>query len=161
MTSDIIIDAYNLIHRASDLRKLLETGLENSREQLLYKLSVYRQNKKIKITLVFDGDRVGKSSTLKQAGINIIYSVPPRSADDVIKILLRKSKKPQNITVISSDNEVSGFARTCGAKVLRSEEFYKKYLIFEEKSINGEQREQMNEDELQLWMEIFKKSADS
>lgn len=97
MTSDIIIDAYNLIHRASDLRKLLETGLENSREQLLYKLSVYRQNKQIKITVVFDGDRVGKSSTLKQAGINIIYSVPPRSADDVIKILLRKAKNHKTL----------------------------------------------------------------
>ncbi len=161
MTSDIIIDAYNLIYRASDLRKMLELGLEKSRELLLYKLSVYRQNKKIKITVVFDGDRVGKSSILKQAGINIIYSVPPHKADDIIKILLRKSKKPQNITVISSDNEVTGFARTCRAKVLRSEEFYKKYLTLEEKSINGEQREQMSEDEMQLWLEIFRKSGDS
>ena len=121
MTSEIIIDAYNLIHRSSDLRKLLKNNLESAREQLLHKLIAFKENKKINITVVFDGNMVSQPSNVKQAGMNIHYSVPPKNADDIIKILLKKKSNHRNITVISSDNEVAGFARTCQANTMRSE----------------------------------------
>jgi predicted RNA-binding protein with PIN domain len=155
MTSEIIIDAYNLIHRSSDLKKILQTNLEQAREQLLHKLIAFKKGKKIKITVVFDGSQVGQPSNLKRSGLQIHYSVPPRNADEVIKILIQKNKNPRNLTVISSDNEVLGFARTSRANVMKSEDFYKKYLVFEEKFETNKNQQQMTKAELENWLDLF------
>ena len=155
MTSELIIDAYNLIHRSSDLKKILRSNLEQAREQLLNKLIAFKKGKKIKITVVFDGSQVGQPSNLQRSGLQIHYSVPPRNADEVIKILIQKKKNPRNLTVISSDNEVLGFARTSRANVMKSEDFYKKYLIFEEKFKANENHQQMTKAELENWLDLF------
>jgi len=160
MTSDIIIDAYNLIHRSSDLKKTLNVSLEQAREQLLHKLIAFKKGKKIKITVVFDGSQVGQPSNLKRSGLQIHYSVPPRNADEVIKILIQKKKNPRNITVISSDNGVLGFARTSRANVMKSEDFYKKYLVFEEKFEPKENQQQMTQVELEHWLDLFNKKEE-
>lgn len=155
MTSEIIIDAYNLVHRSGDLKKILNESLENAREQLLHKLIAFKSGKKIKITIVFDGNHVGQPSNIKRSGMQIHYSIPPQKADDVIKILLRKKKNCRNVTVISSDNEVLGFARTSRANVMKSEDFYKNYLVFEEKFNTTEKQQQMSKAELQIWLNLF------
>ena len=158
MIPEIIIDAYNLIHRCSDLRKLVKQNLEESREQLLHNLIVFKKNKKIKITIVFDGDMAGRPHYVNQSGMNIHYSVPPKKADDVIKDILQKQKNHRSITVVSSDNEITGFAKTCKANTMRSEEFYTKYLIFEDKYDSLENEQKMSKTELAQWLEIFGQS---
>ena len=124
----------------------------------MHKLIAFKENKKIKITVVFDGNMVSQPSNVKQAGMNIHYSVPPQNADNVIKILLKKKSNHRNITVISSDNEVTGFARTCQANTMRSEEFYRKYLTFEEKFDASKKERKMSKAELNEWLKIFGQS---
>ncbi|HDL18256.1 MAG TPA: hypothetical protein ENH29_04295 [Bacteroidetes bacterium] len=160
MAPEIIIDAYNLIHRVGDLRIHLQQNLENARERLLQKLIVFRQNKKIKITVVFDGDQVGQPSSVTRNGLQIYYSIPPRNADETIKILLRKRKNPRNITVVSSDNEILNFARTNRAITMRSEEFYQKFLRVEQTKNAEDTKPEMTEKELQNWLNMFNQAED-
>ena len=160
MTPEIIIDAYNLIYRASDLRKHLQQSLENAREQLLQKLIVFRQNKKIKITVVFDGNRVGQPSSVTRSGLQIHYSIPPKNADEIIKFLVRRRKNPRNITVVSSDNEILNFA-TSRANIMKSEEFYQKYLQVEQEEDSENTKQEMTEKELQNWLMIFNQAKNS
>ncbi len=160
MTPEIIVDGYNLIHRASDLRRFLPDNLERARNEVILKISNFRRNKKLKITVVFDGNRVGQPSKTRQGAIEIVYAIPPKSADDIIKLLVQKSKNPQNITVISSDNGIKGFVRTCRANVMNSEDFYRKYLIIEEKFESSEQDTNMSKDELREWLDLFNRNQD-
>jgi predicted RNA-binding protein with PIN domain len=162
MQSEIIIDAYNLIHRVSDLRRFLNQSLEEAREQLLRKLVLFRKDKKIKITCVFDGNNVSQPSNETRWGIQIHFSVPPRKADEVIKILIQRKRNPQNVTVISSDNEILGFARNSRAQIMTSEEFYRKYLMFEIKFDSPvDTQPTMSEAELQQWLDLFNEGSDS
>lgn len=161
MTPEIIIDAYNLIYRASDLRKHLQQSLEIARERLLQKLIVFRQNKKIKITVVFDGNRVGQPSSVTRSGLQIHYSIPPKKADEIIKFIVRKRKNPRNITVVSSDNEILNFARTSRANIMKSEEFYQKYLQAEQAKDSENRKPEMTEKELQNWLILFNQAKDS
>jgi predicted RNA-binding protein with PIN domain len=161
MLPAIIIDAYNIIHRTSDLRSYLKNNLEASREQLLHKLILFKKNKKLNITVVFDGNWAGQPSHTKRSGINILYSVPPKKADEVIKNLLQSRKNCRSITVVSSDNEIIGFAKSCKANTMRSEEFYTKYLIFADKFNSTENEQNMSKAELEYWLELFEQSDKS
>ena len=158
MSIHIIVDGYNLIRQSKSLRHLDQQSLELGRDALLESLVQYKRLKSHKITVVFDGNMVSQPSNVKQSGMNIHYSVPPKNADVVIKILLKKKLNHRNITVISSDNEVTGFARTCQANTMRSEEFYRKYLTFEEKFDASKKERKMSKAELNEWLKIFGQS---
>ena len=48
-----------------------------------------------------------------------------------------------------------GYAKTCKANTMRSEEFYTKYLIFEDKYDSTENKPKMTKLELDHWLELF------
>jgi len=161
MTPELLIDGYNLIFCISDLRAQLQQGLEIARDELLHKLITFRANKKMKITVVFDGSQVGQPNKIKQNGLYLYYSIAPQKADEVIKILIQKSRNPRNFTVISSDNEVAGFARSHGMSTLHAEEFYRKYLVVENKYDSAQTEPNMSKGELQQWLDLFNQNHSS
>ena len=52
----ILIDGYNLIRRIPELREADRSDLALGRESLLEQLSIYRAEKRHRITVLFDGD---------------------------------------------------------------------------------------------------------
>jgi len=155
MKPSIFIDGHNLIHRIKELREYMQKDHENARNELISRLVRLISKKNINIHLVFDGNRVGQPSNQNINGIHVTYSIKPQTADTVIKLLLDKSNNPRNVLVISSDNSVYQYAKTSKAQVLRSEEFYKKYLHVDRSFESTGKEKEMSSEELQNWIELF------
>ncbi len=119
-----IIDGYNYILRHSHIDMSEEHALWDAREQLIRQMIAYLGQKPIRITIVFDGqDLKGIAKTPRPAGISVKFSKAPTKADPVIIHLVQKSKSPQNITVVTSDNGLANVCKSYGCEVLSSEEF--------------------------------------
>lgn len=116
-----IIDGNNLIGKIKLLSNLQKKDKQASREKLAHLVDRYFANKKIEVTLNFDGFANQKISVSK---VRLVYS-DKISADDKIKKQIEAEKNKRNIIVISSDNNVREFAKVCGCEVISSEDFGK------------------------------------
>ncbi len=158
----IIVDAYNMIHRVKDLRSVLEQNLEQSRVALLNRLAVYKQKKRVRLTVVFDGKSVGLDTTGRKAGIDIIFSRSPQDADTVIKHLVQKLRHRSSILVVSSDRSVADYARTMGAQSMKSEVFFQRFLSTPSSHpLEEKYNRHLTQKEVQEWLDIFNASSDS
>ncbi|MCC6866817.1 MAG: NYN domain-containing protein [Ignavibacteria bacterium] len=121
----IIIDAYNLMHKAAELQILLQQSQDICVDTMVTKLKSHYFGKSIKCVLVFDG--FGKNK--HDGNIDVKFSktsVGPDygQADALIKHLIEKSRNPRLLKVVSSDREVTSFAKECGSRILSSESFW-------------------------------------
>ncbi|HQI42306.1 MAG TPA: NYN domain-containing protein [Ignavibacteriaceae bacterium] len=116
-----IIDGNNLIGKIPALMKIQKKDKQSSREKLALMLQRYFLNKKANVTLHLDGFAVTK---INAGRIKIIYS-ENITADEKIKNQIEKSKSPRTITVITSDSNLTQFAKVCSCKVIPSEDFAK------------------------------------
>ena len=91
-----IIDGNNVIGKVPELFKLQKTDKQRSREQLVYFLQKYFRNKKINLTLHFDGY---PNSPLSLSKGKIVYS-ENRTADSLIKENVERVKN-RNTDLIS------------------------------------------------------------
>ena len=119
MSLHVIIDGYNLLGARGQMRAHSDHG----RERLLQDLMEYRQQKGHPMTVVFDGWRqnVATERHEHRAGVQVIYSRKGEQADQVIQRLA--SQFGRDCAVVSSDREVTDFARAQGALVIGAGEF--------------------------------------
>ncbi len=119
MPIHLIIDGYNLL----GVRGGLRGDVEAKREQLIRGLAGYRQRKGHPVTVVFDGWRAGHpvEHVEWREGIGVVYSRQGEQADAVVKRLAEKYGS--DCAVVSSDREVSNFAKANGCQILTSGEF--------------------------------------
>ncbi len=121
----IIIDAYNLMHKVSELQLLLKQSQETCVDTMVQKLHGHYFGKGYKVILVFDGHGKNKHD----GNIEVKFSktdVGPDygHADALIKHLVEKAKNARLVKVVSSDRDVTFFAKECGAKIQTSESFW-------------------------------------
>ncbi len=120
----IIIDAYNYILRTMAVQKHDDKALQRAREQLLRLAGGYAQGRKVEVVVVFDGQLVpGVHPPKPPAGVRVLFSRAPQSADALIKTLIEKNKQPRAATVVTSDGALAHFIKTCGAQHLSVEAF--------------------------------------
>ena len=116
---DIIIDGYNLI--GSD--QGMHGALEQKRNRLIQRLSIYRTMKKFGMIVVFDGWRSGWAHEAEEQreGIHIVYSRRGEKADGVIIRIARQ--KGSGCVVVTSDREVRKAVEKFGAAAVYAGEF--------------------------------------
>ena len=114
-----IIDGNNLIGKIISLRKLQKKDRQQSREKMAFLLDNFFQKKNAKVTIHFDGY---EQRPIKLINCKIAYS-QNRTADEKIKQQIESSRNPKNLTVVTSDNNLSEFARVCSCTLQKSEEF--------------------------------------
>ena len=119
----IVVDGYNLIHAMPELARLVASDLEQARDGLVAKLAVYRSNRSVRVTVVFDGRGSAGQQTRPPGGVEVVFSRAPQTADTKIKNMLALEKSPRSWTVVTSDNSIVRFARDYGAKTIPSAEF--------------------------------------
>ncbi len=146
-----IIDGNNVIGKIPELFRLQKRDKQRSREQLVFLLQRYFSNKKINLTLHFDGFQ---NAPLALSKGKIVYS-ESRSADSLIKENIERIKNRKNIILVTSDNELINFGKACGCTIISSKDFgtmlTKKNAIDEEKS----RTEEIND--VEEWKRIFLK----
>jgi len=156
----IIIDGYNLIHSIPKLKNKLNSDLESARNDLTDMLFRYKNKKKVDITVVFDGRAGSIESKDRKKGIVVYFSHAPEKADQVIKRLIDKNEKEKGVMVVSSDREIFDYAKMCGLKRVRSDNFTDKLLSLQTKSSTSKRNKKktdhtMSNEELQGWMDLF------
>lgn len=116
-----IIDGNNLIGRIKYLHQLQKKDKQASREQLVNLLNRYFREKKIKLTLHFDGH---PNLSLAMSQGKIEYSKND-TADLLIRREIEFAANPRLIIVVTSDHSLMNFGKVCGCTIISSDEFYK------------------------------------
>lgn len=144
MIKNFIIDGNNLIGKISKLHELQQHDKQSTREKLAFILERYFHNKKIKVSLHFDGFA---NDVIKASKLKIIYS-GNRTADELIKQEIMNSKNPKVICVVSSDFNVMEFARVNSCLIKKCEDFAEE-LFYKEKIDEEEKRiKEINDSEI-------------
>ena len=119
MVKQYIIDGNNLIGKIASIWNLQKKDKQASREKLAFVVDRYFHQKKLNVSLHFDGH---KNETIKTTNARINYS-GNKTADELIKNEIMNAKNPRTICVVSSDHNIMEFARVCGCVVKKSEKF--------------------------------------
>ncbi len=123
---DVIVDGYNLIFNIKELGSSTEKGdIEFMRNRFLSILEQYKEERKHKLIVVFDGKGYGNSCKNEVSGIDVVYSRSGLDADEEIKRMVSNSKHPRQIIVVTSDRNIIQFVRKYGSKVVEPLKFYK------------------------------------
>ncbi len=158
----VILDGYNIILRSPRLRPGPNRTLRDSRDMLVNLLAWMMGGNNVRYLVVFDGAEGGgrEESTGR---VQITYSRPPETADDVIRRLVEaRVGGDEQITVVTADIEVARHARNEGAEVSLSDLFLasafgdageakpgKKGAASSDKPVS------LSKKELEEWAEIF------
>lgn len=144
MQKKYIIDGNNLIGKISELWKLQQKEKQLSRVKLVRKLDQYFSDKKVKVSLHFDGF---SGDAIPSARLKIHYS-NNSSADSKIKNEIDNSKNPKLITVVSSDHSVMQYAKFSSCTVIKSEDFAKEMNKSKKQNSEKEIEKTIDNDEI-------------
>ncbi len=151
----IVIDGYNLIHRAPLLRPGPERTLREAREKLVNLLS-WAVGGDARILVVFDGAE-GMGGDESGARVEVRFSRPPRKADDVIREVVEDQvEQGLRVTVVTADLEVARHARAMGADLSLSDIFLASVMG----PAMGEEPEKpvsLSKKEIEEWAELFRR----
>jgi predicted RNA-binding protein with PIN domain len=152
----IVIDGYNLIHRAPELRPGPERSLEEAREKLVNLLSWTVGSGDARFLVVFDGAEGGGDLHTGSARVQVRWSRPPAKADDVIRgIVENEIENERAVTVVTADLEVARHARAMGATIAISDLFLGS-VIGPRHAESPEKPGALNRRELEEWANLFK-----
>ena len=116
-----LVDGYNVIRRDPELRAREAESLETGRRALLHLLARAHGTPGDTFIVVFDGARLSGGAPTTTGRIRVLFSRPPKTADDE---LMRLSRELGNgAVVVSSDRKVQDAARRAGSAVLAAEQF--------------------------------------
>jgi len=122
----VIIDGYNVIHRAPALEKQLDTALQMAREGLINYCRQWLSAKRdvSEMLVVFDGDSSVTGENRPSApGIRSVYTRTGESADDRVLSMVRGLQDGTQCLVVSDDNYITTNASSLGAAVMKSSDF--------------------------------------
>jgi uncharacterized protein len=123
---DVIVDGYNVIFKIPELgANTKKCEIEVLRNRFLSILAQYKEKRRHKLIVVFDGKGSGVSYKSNISGIGVVFPRPGLDADEEIKRMVRNSKHPREIMVVTSDREIRRFVEKCGCKVMGALEFYR------------------------------------
>jgi predicted RNA-binding protein with PIN domain len=112
-----LVDGYNVIRRAPELRSREQESLEAGRQALCAMLATVARVSHDTFTVVFDGvDAGGRGGG--GAGVTVIFSSARESADHVLATMAREGG-----AVVSNDREVRRAAERAGAVVVTTDQF--------------------------------------
>ncbi len=159
----ILIDGYNLLHSKSfHVPRYLD--LEGKREHLLRMLQTYAAQNGTQLIIVFDNSQKFAQRFTPKKNIYIIFCNPGQEADEVIKKMVRKEKKRDTLTVVSSDRAIRFSAKDHGVTSLSSEEFCtimsagaaRPSSPSSQQSVPSKKYDSnIGDDEVRFWMNLF------
>ncbi|MCM8781594.1 MAG: NYN domain-containing protein [Candidatus Omnitrophica bacterium] len=121
-----VIDGYNVIYAIPQIEELLDESLEAARLGLERLLARFKDSRKDieNIYVVFDGQAQTSDEERPLAnGITAIYTHTKKNADEKILEIVKDSKRPDLITVVSNDNFLYNNTRIHGGHIITVGEF--------------------------------------
>ena len=112
-----LVDGYNVIRRAPELKSREQESLEAGRQALCALLVQVARASADTFTVVFDGAQAGGRAG-GGSGVTVIFSSARESADSVLARMAREGG-----AVVSNDREVRRAAERAGAIVVTTDQF--------------------------------------
>ena len=160
-----IIDGHNLIGKMPDI------SLKDPNDEIKLTIRIkswVAESKKRQVTLFFDGGIQGShQNRLSGRNMKVIFAPSGRTADSLIISQMRKLKNPREYTLVTSDREIIGHAKSLRIRSLLSEEFIDRMgFVFKEKPEKAPKVEKeakpdkpdaskISEAEVQEWLDLF------
>ncbi len=121
----IIVDGYNVLHADPELKRMIRQDLQKARRILVHRLTDYLGDRRVQVTLVFDGRGGMTDVDVEIPGkLQILYSAAGETADELIVGMLERSDSPRRFIVVTSDMaDIGRTARAMGAGLLSSRDF--------------------------------------
>lgn len=144
-----IIDGFNLVHKIPSVKKSITPHIDLIRYIKAKKLTGSANNK---VTIVFDGKVNFEAAG--EAVFKVFFS-QGKTADDVIKGILEKTKNKSETVVVSDDREIRDFTKRLRAKSCRVAEFIKtapKAKKEEDKEISYSLQNEITEEMRKIWL---------
>ncbi len=159
-----IIDGYNVVFKKKEFSR--GRSLEESREIFCRLLDSYAAEKKVEITVVWDGSGNPGASAKSTGQIKNVYSSSGMNADEKIIGFVKRAYHKGRITVVTDDRQIIGTVRHIGAQVKNVNEFLslvgrpKKKSKAHLRKRGGESdsvKEKVSADDLSVdeWMRLF------
>jgi len=117
-----ILDGYNIMLGDEKLGKAARNNLEGARDELIREIIGAENLRRESVFLIFDGKSGGPTEKITP-NLQVKFSKPGETADDVIKSMVRNYKKRISVLVVSDDRAIVNYAKQCGAKVVSSTDF--------------------------------------
>ena len=153
-----IIDGFNLAFKIKHIVPNLKLGkIDLAIDQLIQYLKSKLTKSGSKIIVVLDGQKYSSQSYPGRAGIKIIFSKKPQTADDIIREFIRSSANISKWCVISSDNEILYTAKDHGAQTMKSGDFLQKSRI--DVQPDSQKNDPQNID-IEYWRGLFNAKKD-
>jgi predicted RNA-binding protein with PIN domain len=147
-----LIDGNNLIGHT----KSISYKDPQARQQVLNRIAKFLESRHRKATVVFDGTA---EHLRKTRWIQLVFSGPGRTADDLIRRQVEGTRSRKGLCVVSSDNGIYGYARSCGVEALKCHEF--NHLLNEELVAGAEpEKRDVPVDSIKHWMRYFGEEDD-
>jgi len=147
-----LIDGNNLIGHSREI----SYHDPQARQKLLERVIPFLDQGGSKAVIFFDG---GSQSLRKSKNIEIVFSGPKSSADEKIRQFVESSSLPKSLCVVTSDNSVYGYCRSCGARAMKCHEFNRLLRERQRAQIGKEDRD-IRIDNLRQWLRYFGEEED-
>jgi predicted RNA-binding protein with PIN domain len=150
-----LVDGNNLMHALLPRN----ASFEHSRRELLKILARFAAAKKSKVKLVFDGvedDELPEG--IKYKGVKVLYARPGSDADSRIKDIVRRASYKRDLTLVTSDRELSQYAKSKGAKVIASQKFSTLVCQSIHSADKFGDKKGLSEVDVQEWLAYFNKN---
>ena len=155
----IIVDGYNVILRSEHLKPGPDRTLREARDKLVNLLSWALGSGDAQFIVVFDGaDQPGHDE--REGRVEVRYSRPPRTADDVIRELVEdRLPRVDRLTVVTSDLAVARHARAMGAAVALADLFLASTIGAAAGGEAPEKPSTLSKREIEEWAELFRRGT--
>jgi predicted RNA-binding protein with PIN domain len=143
-----LIDGNNLLGSWGGPR-----GEDDRRGEVVRRVSAFCRAKRVRATIVFDGHPLRADMAAQDLG-PIGLRVPPegQDADTVIRELVERAARPQELIVVTSDKSLYSYVKTLGARVMRAHEWNQAERQIERPA--GDEKPE-REDDVDGWMKRF------
>ncbi len=158
----IVVDGYNVILRAPQLKPGPERTLKESRDKLVNLLAWLMGGESAQFLVIFDGaEGFGRDETTGR--VQVRFSRPPQKADDLIRHVVEDQvDRVDRLTVVTADLEVARHARAMGADVSLSDLFLAAALgAGRESSETPEKPSTLSKSEIEEWAKLFRERQGS
>jgi uncharacterized protein len=118
----ILVDGYSLLHNWPELAPGKPRYSAAAREELVHRLTLYRDAIRTPITIVFDGANADRSQTAVESTpeVEIIYSRTGQTADDIIERAAYRLSAYGEVLAVTDDHaerdtvlSMGGMASSC------------------------------------------------
>ena len=102
----ILVDGYSLLHNWPELARGKSRHSAAAREELVHALTQYRDAIGTPITVVFDGAGAppGTPKTISTPELEVLYSKPGQTADDIIERAAHRLSAFGEVLVVTDDS---------------------------------------------------------